>query len=306
MPDEKRVVVLGQMARDLVLRVGEVPPRGGTTPVTERLEMLGGKGANQAVALAQLGMRPALVAAAGDDEVAGRLLRRAAADGIDVSCVVRRAGARTALIVSVVDPGGWRYLEDIPDATLATEEDVAAATGLAEGAGTMLIQLQQPPAVTLAAAALGRQAGCRVVIDGAPAAGYRDRLLASADVVRADNHEAELLTGHPVRSGAEAITAGQEILQSGPSLAALAAGRDGNAVVWPGGSVLVPLTGGPVADTTGAGDAFTATLVAGLARGLDPAECARRATASAGRTVRHLGGRPHLESWPDGMEESGS
>ena len=71
-------------------------------------------------------------------------------------------------------------------------------------------------------------------------------------------------------------------------------GRDGNAIVWPGGSVLVPLEDEAVVDTTGAGDAFTAALAAGLARGLEPAECGRRATAAAGRTVRHLGGRPQL------------
>lgn len=70
--------------------------------------MLGAKGANQAVGLAQLGMSVSLVAAVGEDEAAGRLLEHAAADGIDVSCAARRRGAPTGLIVSVVDPGGWR------------------------------------------------------------------------------------------------------------------------------------------------------------------------------------------------------
>ena len=58
--------MFGQIARDLVLVVDEAPGPGQSASVRERREMLGGKGANQAVALAQLGMRPVLaVAAAG-------------------------------------------------------------------------------------------------------------------------------------------------------------------------------------------------------------------------------------------------
>ncbi|MBV9140496.1 MAG: hypothetical protein JO115_06220 [Pseudonocardiales bacterium] len=53
------VVVVGQIARDLVLLVEELPAPGTGTAVRQRREMLGGKGANQAVGLAQLGVRPA-------------------------------------------------------------------------------------------------------------------------------------------------------------------------------------------------------------------------------------------------------
>jgi ribokinase len=76
--------------------------------------MLGGKGANQAVAVAQLGLRPALIAVAGDDEAGSRLLEQARRDGIDVSAVTVRESAATGLIVHIVDAAGhWRYLEDL-------------------------------------------------------------------------------------------------------------------------------------------------------------------------------------------------
>jgi ribokinase len=293
--DPRRVVVSGQIARDLVLRVYEMPCRGSSALVAERVEVLGGKGANQAVGLSQLGMDVTLIGAVGDDDAADRMLVQAAGDGIDVSLVARRTGTSTALITSVVEAGGWRYFEDIPDATLVSATDVAHAAEAIGAASTVVIQLQQTPDAALAAARLGRAAGCRVVIDGAPAdSGYRDQLLAEADVVRADDREAELLAGHPIRSGAAAVAAGQEILRSGPSLVALAAGPDGNAVVWPEGSLVIPLDDAPVVDTTGAGDAFVAALVASLAGGLDPAESGRRAAAAAGRTVQHAGGRPRL------------
>jgi ribokinase len=75
---------------------------------------------------------------------------------------------------------------------------------------------------------------------------------------------------------------------------AFAAGEAGNVFAWPGGHLTVPLTGTRVEDTTGAGDAFTAALVAALARGDPPDAAARLATAAAGATVGHPGGRPHL------------
>jgi sugar/nucleoside kinase (ribokinase family) len=60
------VIVAGQIARDLVLVVDDVPGAGQSAAVRQRREMLGGKGANQAVALAQLGMRVALLGVVGD------------------------------------------------------------------------------------------------------------------------------------------------------------------------------------------------------------------------------------------------
>src|ERR1700742_4412655 len=100
------VVVAGQLARDLVLVVEDVPEAGQSRPVRERREMLGGKGANQAVAVARLGPRPALVAVAGDDEAGSRLLEQARRDGIDVSAVTTREGTMTGLITDIVDAGG--------------------------------------------------------------------------------------------------------------------------------------------------------------------------------------------------------
>ncbi|MEU6752232.1 hypothetical protein ABZ914_38950 [Spirillospora sp. NPDC046719] len=141
--------------------------------------------------------------------------------------MVRREGARTGLIVDVVDGDGrWRYLEDLPPPVLLTEADVAAAGPLLRDALWTAVQLQQPPEAVRAAVGLAR--GNRIVLDGAPSEDDRDELLAAAFAVRA----------------------------------------------------VVPLDETPVADTTGAGDALTAALVAALARG------SRRSAPSGSRSRR--------------------
>ena len=127
-PVRNDVVVVGQLARDLVLVVDKMPGPGESGAVQVRREMLGGRGVNQAVALAQLGMRPTLVAVVGDDRTATDMLDQAHQDGISMSAVVRRRGTRTGLIMYVVDSAGqWRYLEDLPPSVLLTETDVTAA-----------------------------------------------------------------------------------------------------------------------------------------------------------------------------------
>jgi len=289
------VVVFGQIARDLVLVVDAMPGAHQSADVYQRRELLGGQGANQAVALAQLGMRPVLAAVIGEDQIAQRLLTQAQHDQVDTSAVIRRPDVRTALIVDIVDSSGhWRYLEDIPAGMLLTEDDVRACRHLLLPGRWVSVQLQQPPAAALAAVTLAHRAGCKVVLDGAPDDDCRDALLAMADVLRADAREAGMLAGSAVSTAAEAEKAAAELLRQGPALVALAVEGVGNLVAWPDGCVFLPLTETPVADTTGAGDAFVAGLITALAQDGGAQRAARLAAAAASATVGHPGGRPSL------------
>ncbi|MGS2615067.1 PfkB family carbohydrate kinase [Micromonospora sp. LZ34] len=292
---ELDVLVVGQVARDLVVQVDELPPAGGSAAVRCRRELLGGKGANQAVGLAQLGARVGLLGVVGDDEVGERLLTQARADRVDVGTVVRRPGTRTGLIVDLVDrEARWRYLEDLPEAVLLTPDDVATAADALRDARAVLVQLQQPPAAALAAVRTARSADRLVVLDGAPADPAADDLLTLADVLRADAREVALLTGDEPADAEAGLAAGRKLLRRGPSLLAVEVAGAGNAFVWPDGELFVPLSETPTVDSTGAGDAFVAALTLGLLRGEPRERVARYAVAAAGATVGHPGGRPSL------------
>jgi ribokinase len=279
-------VVVGQLARDLVMVVERLPDVHASGPVRQRLEQLGGKGANQAVGLARHGVATALVAVAGDDPVGDALLARAALDGIDVTHVVRRPRTPTGLIVEVLEDGGrWRYLEHLPHGVLLTEDDVRAAEPALREAGAVLVQLQQPLAAVRAAVELSRGL---TVLDGA----VIDRsVLRGADVLRADAHETELLLGEPAHEKA-VLAAAPGLLDAGPRLLAFALEEGGDLFVWRDGHETVPPGDGEVVDTTGGGDALTAGLTAALLSGATPSEAAHAAVAAAGRVVAHPGGRP--------------
>jgi ribokinase len=312
------VTVLGQVGRDLVLRMDGAPEAGGAVAAQECWELPGGKGANQAVALAQLGVPTALVGVVGDDAAGAWARSGLAADGIDVSCVLVRPAARTALLVDLVEDGGRRRLvEDVPAGTLLTTDDVAGA-----GAGDQIaacqvlgLQLQQPGDAVRAA--LDRVPdGAMVVTDGAPSdEPTRAAVLARADVVRADAVEAGLLVGRTLHGPEEARDAAAELLTAGPRLVAMAVEDGGDLVAWragptPGvaageqeadprwadGEVLTPRLGGPAVDPTGAGDAYVAALTAALLGRAAPADAAWVAAAAAALAAGRLGGRPALSS----------
>jgi ribokinase len=296
----RRAVVVGQLARDVVLLVDRMPEPGSSVEVRLRRELLGGKGANQAVALAQLGLDVALVAIAGDDRTADEMLDQAHRDGIDVTHVFRRPGVATGLVLETLDAAGlWRYFEDLPPEVRLTVPDVEAAADALRAADAVVVQLQQPPPVTLVAARLAREGGALVVLDGLPDAGGRDDLLLLADVLRADNREsAELVGARP--GDVDALRAGgRELVACGPRVVVLAAEDAGNLVVWRTddggvGDELVPLTDEPVVDTTGAGDALVAALTTSLLRGDPPPVAARLGVRAAGETVTSQGGRPSV------------
>lgn len=287
------VVVIGQIGRDLVLRTDGPPSAGGSTMVLRRDELLGGKGANQAVGLAQLGVPVALVGVVGDDPPGLAVLHQAERDGIDVRGVARRG--TTALLIDIVGRPPERLLiEDIPESSLVTIADLDRSDAVWDAADTVSIQLQQPPGTALEAARRARRRGLRVVADGVPTADVRADLLAAVDVLRADAAEAALIAGRDVTTVDEVSELAADLLRCGPRLVALAVPEVGDLVVWEDGSQLFEFPDVDVADPTGAGDAFVAGLIAALRDGAGPKDAGSRAAAAASSTVQRLGGRPDL------------
>lgn len=289
------VVVIGQIARDLVLRTDGPPTTDDSAAILQRKELLGGKGANQAVGLAQLGVPVALIGVAGDDDVGESVLAQARGDGIDVGGVARRG--TTALLIDVVPkPAERMLLEDVPENSLVQVADLDRSASLFDTGDTVSIQLQQPPTTALEAAQRARRRGLRVVADGVPAPHVRADLLAAVDVIRADATEASLIAGREITTAKQAFELADHLLTCGPGLVAIAVPKVGDLVSWRGGSQLFEFADVDVMDPTGAGDAFVAGLIAALRDGATPPEAGELAAAAASSTVQRLGGRPDLSA----------
>lgn len=289
------VVVVGGANWDYLVRGPQLPTPGGTVQGSEFQQAPGGKGANQAVAAARLGARTAFVGRVGADSCGELVIERLAAEGVDVTYVVRDRQAATGVAVIQVDQHGEKQILTAPGANLRFGVgDIEAAAPMIRRARVLLTQLEAPVDTAMAAAQLARECGIRVVLDPAPPAAVPNELLALVDVVRPNAAEAEALTGVSVRDAESARHAAERLLARGAGAAIVAAGDGGDLLVWPAGAAWFPHLHVDSIDSTGAGDAFAAAIATGLAEGMLLPEAAQLASATAALTTTRLGAQAAL------------
>ncbi|MDR1768875.1 MAG: ribokinase [Propionibacteriaceae bacterium] len=282
------VVVVGSVNLDDILRMDKLPGPGETVLAVGAGRALGGKGANQAVASALAGAPTRFAGCVGDD-AAGRFLRDQLSGygvGVDDLRVVAEAGSGRALILiedggenSIVVESGANHLVDAGAGVRLVEALPADSVVLTQG--------ELLPVVIDAVAAACAARGLRFVLNLAPPAGVSAQTLAVADPLVVNEIEAA-----QVGIDAAAFAAGESVAYPSRSLV-VTLGRAGSALSEAGGAVeTVASHAVPVVDTTGAGDAFVGTLVAGLARGDSMGGAARLASAAAAFCVTRLGAAP--------------
>jgi ribokinase len=263
------VVVIGSLNIDVVVTVLDHPRPGETVLATSLQRLWGGKGANQALAAARAGAAVRLVGCVGDDSDGAGYVDRLTGAGVDTGAVRRVPGTPTGTALVVVDEAGENSIVVAPGANAEVTADDVRAVVLAPG-DVVLLQLEVPLDVVAAAVRRALTAGARVVLNVAPFARVPAEVLAGADPVVANAHEAALLRSAP-RS--LLVTRGEH----GATWQ-----RDGLVL-----EVAAPVV--EVVDTTGAGDVFAGTLTAALAAGDEPAMAMERAAAAAAQAVTRRG-----------------
>lgn len=286
------IVVLGDVMVDVVARLSGALTPSSDTPAVIRVQG-GGSAANTAAWLAAAGAAPVLVGRVGDDD-RGRAARDELRGlGVDAR-LASDPGLPTGTCVVLVGPDGERTMA--PDAgandALAPEDladELLAAGSHLHLSGYALLRSGSRPAA-LAAIARARDAGMTVSVDPS-SAGLLSPSFAEdargAGLLIPNAEEAELLTGEPepeVAARALAHGFGEVVVKLGA-----------RGALWTDGRSAVgceAMAVDEVVDSTGAGDAFAAGLLAARAGGADPQEALRAATRLAAEAVSRPGGRP--------------
>lgn len=279
-----RVVVVGSVNVDLVVRVERLPAPGETVSGGVFRRHGGGKGANQAVAAARAGAATSIVGRVGLDPDGDEALAELAAAGVDVAHVARDPQLHTGVAVIAVDAAGRNQIAVAPGANRAIGPLPAAA--LAGDPGCVLLSFEAPDPVLVAAAVAARAAGWAVVCNPAPQRALDPALLAARPVLVPNEHEAAALAGADDPAAAAAALARES---GAPVVVTL--GAAGALVHADGVDVHVPAPAVAAVDTTGAGDALCGTLAAGLAAGLDLEPALRAAVAAASASTTRAGAR---------------
>ena len=265
------VLVVGSVNLDIVASAPSLP-RAGETVIGATLQRHpGGKGANQALALARLGAQAGLWGRTGDDAFADEALALLTAEGVDLSGVVRLPGATTGVALVGVDPTGENQILVASGANAApVPSDLPESIPMA-----LLCQLELP--VPVVAAAIRRSQGF-VALNLAPFAPLPADCLGRADLVVVNQLEAEALgeAALGVR-GALAVTLGA----NGARLH-----RQGRLTA----EARPPEV--RVVDATGAGDVFTAALTLALLEGQDDPDALEFACTAAALATTRPGAQP--------------
>ncbi|HPK11458.1 MAG TPA: PfkB family carbohydrate kinase [Phycicoccus elongatus] len=273
-----RVLVLGSLNVDLVTSV-ERHPRPGETVLGDGLSRLaGGKGANQAVAARAAGVEVTMVGCVGADAGGAAYRKRLAGRGIDVAHVRTVSGEPTGTALIAVSDDAENAIIVVPGANAALDDrEVEAVESLTVG-DVLLLQLEVPLPVVCRAARRAAARGVRVVINIAPYAALPADVIALADPVIANEHEAVALAESGAVPGSLLVTYG-------------ANGTSWNGRTWSAHSV----PRHQVLDTTGAGDAFCGVLAAALALGHDESHAMDAALAAGASAVRRVGAQADPE-----------
>ncbi len=276
------IVVFGSINLDLIFALPAIPLAGETLLGPQVRIEPGGKGANQAVAAARDGAAVVMAGAVGRDALAADALALLRAAGVN-DARIAAIDIATGCAAIAVDPQGRNAIAVGSGANLAARAAQVEDT-LLTSATTLLLQMECDPEQTAHLIRRGRAAGCRILLNLAPAARLAADALRMVDLLVANETEAAWLA---VDAGAAAADA-----------AALADAL-GIGVIRTLGEQGAELAAGPVrhrvpaypvaaVDTTAAGDCFMGVLAAALDRGQALPDALRRAaTAAALACTRH-------------------
>ncbi|MFV0429984.1 MAG: ribokinase [Arachnia sp.] len=279
-----RVLVVGSLNADLVVHTARIPGPGETVTGSDLVVVPGGKSSNQAAAVGKLGGDVALFGCVGDDPNGQLLTRSLAGAGVDVSHVRAIDGVPTGSAMIAVEDSGENFIIISPGANgQLSAADIDAAPGFFDSAGpgsVLTLCLEVPLAAVRAAAAQAASRGIRVVLNISPFAEIGPDLLNLVDLLVVNAHELAGLTGisapDPDGDWTDVVAAtGSKLGDRGPSAVVVTLGADGARIIDLAEGTLSQRIASPrvtAVDTTGAGDAFLASLAFRLARGDDLAE----------------------------------
>jgi ribokinase len=272
------VIVIGSVNSDVSVMTPRLPRPGETVIGTRHFFGPGGKGANQAVAVARLGGNVGLVAMVGADEVGGSMLEGLADEGVDVSGVGIDQEAATGIAVITIDANAENTIVVSPGANhRLTPEHIERNATAISNARVVLAQLEVPLETIETAARISRGDFC---LNPAPARPLPTELLERVDVLVPNRSELSVLSGGgAVVGNDEAVDVARGLRPQRPTVVTL--GSDGAVLVEGELTRRYQAFAVEAIDPTGAGDAFCGALAFSLSRG-DALEQAVAFSSAAG------------------------
>jgi ribokinase len=291
---QKPIVVVGSINLDLVATTARIPAAGETVLGSEFQMHPGGKGANQAVAVARLGYPVQMIGKIGSDALGDPLWGHLQKEGVGLEGVQRSDGASGVAMIVVSADGENCIVVTLGANAEVTPEYVDSHRDLIRNAGLVLTQLEIPLDTVERAADLCFQYQVPLILDPAPAQALPPGLLKRVRWFTPNETEAAFYVPNGLAINDHAASRARRLLTQGPEGVLLKMGARGAYLATDAIDEQLDAIPVKAVDTTAAGDAFNGAFAVGLLLGRSPKESARFAAAAAALSVTRAGAQPSM------------
>ncbi|MDQ7973610.1 MAG: ribokinase [Rhodocyclaceae bacterium] len=292
--DAPRIVVLGSLNMDLVLRVPRAPGAGETLLGRSLATIPGGKGANQAVSCARQGAAVQMIGCVGRDAHGIALRASLEADGIDTTGLQVATAAPTGTALIQVEDNGQNRIVIVPGANAQVVVDGDALARQLAGAAFLVMQFETPLDQAARAIDAARRVGCRVLLNPSPVQAVPDAWWPVIDTLVVNEVEAQVLAGRAAETPAQAAQAASALRARGAGRVVVTLGSRGAVAVDADGARHHPAPVVRAVDTTAAGDTFLGALAVALAQGRGFDAAVALGIRAAALCIQHAGAQPSI------------
>ncbi|WP_034914810.1 ribokinase [Erwinia sp. 9145] len=292
------VVVIGSLNYDILVQQDRLPEIGETFTGNELMLMPGGKGANQAVQCAKLGLNVNMVGCVGNDIYGAELIKSLNENGVSVDKISQRGKTSGIGIVQILESGDYCSTIIKGANYLIAEDDINA--DLFIDRPLVILQSEIPDRLVERAITLARQHDCKILLNNAPARDISAQALSQVDFLVVNETEASFMSAGPVTSVREALTCAESLHQRVKDRVIITLGEKGAVLSGDEGARHFPAVFCPdVVDTTGAGDSFIGGLAYCLVNRLPLEEGIPFAAEISSCSIQKYGGQSSFPMLPD-------
>jgi ribokinase len=285
------ITVLGIFVADISFSGPKIPNIGETILGNKYNVGPGGKGCNQAVAIARLGGRVNFISKVGKDSYGELALKTLKQNNIKIENVIQDKDLQTGVAGILVDQNSGKNAINVIVGAPSTLKiiEIEKKINLIKKSKILLTQLEVPKDVTLYCLRVAKENGCTTILNPAPASEINKEFYKNVDFFTPNETEAEFYTGIKITNEKEAKQAAEKLINFGIKKVVITLGEKG--LFFYDGKQEIYLKAFPVKaiDTTGAGDAFNVGLAFGISKNKKIKECLELANKVAGISTTKLG-----------------
>lgn len=292
---KNNIYVVGSINMDLTISTDRFPKKGETIRGYDYIEIPGGKGANQAASIGNLGGKVYMIGCVGRDSYGIKSINDLEKYHVDTQGILK-VNENTGLAIIVKSQYDNFIIINEGANSKLTEKHINKHLESARRGDYLVMQFEIPKDIIVKTLKIAKSKNMVTIFNPAPAYEIDDKMYKNIDHIIINQTEAEFFTGIYPENLEDCKNVAKILLEKGVKVVIITLGKEGSVLINKDKILFeksIPIT--PV-DTTGAGDAFIGAYVSGLSSNTTEEDVLKRANLYAGMVCMENGARENLPS----------